>query len=376
MATILDLLKKLISCPSITPEDAGCQKLISEFLTPLGFTLENLRFGKVDNLWARLGKEAPLIVFAGHTDVVPPGPLEKWLSDPFTPTEREGLLYGRGATDMKSGLAAMLVATQNFLHKYPKLKGSIAFLLTSDEEGPSIDGTQKVIEVLQQRQEKIDYCIIGEASSEIQLGDQVRVGRRGSLSGKLTIIGKQGHIAYPHIAINPIHLALPALQELVSINWDSKKNEAFPPTSLQISNIHAGTGAGNIIPGVMEIHFNFRFSNSVTPEELQERVQKTLVKHKLNFELAWTLGGNAFLTRRGQLIQATQSAIQEITGLDPLLSTAGGTSDGRFIAPTGAEVVEVGPLNTTAHQINEHVHIVDLEPLTQIYQRILEKLLI
>jgi succinyl-diaminopimelate desuccinylase len=374
MTATLALLKELINRPSITPDDAGCQKLLGEYLELLGFTLEPMRFGVVDNLWARFGTKGPLLVFAGHTDVVPTGPVDKWTSPPFSATERDGKLYGRGATDMKSGLAAMLVATKNFLVAHPNFKGSIAFLLTSDEEGPSIDGTVKVMDTLTARNEKIDYCIIGEASSEYKLGDQVRVGRRGSLSGKLTVFGKQGHIAYPHLTINPIHLALRALDDLTKTTWDKTKSDAFPPTSFQISNIHAGTGAGNVVPGTMEVLFNFRFSTAVTHEDLKARLTEVLTQYQFKFELDWTLGGNAFLTTPGKLIQATQAAMKEVVHLDPILSTGGGTSDGRFIAPTGAEVVEIGPLNTTAHQVDEHVIIADLEPLTQIYQRILEKL--
>jgi succinyl-diaminopimelate desuccinylase len=376
MSTTLELLKKLIACPSVTPEDAGCQKIIADYLVALGFNIEWLPFGSVTNLWARYGQTKPLIVFAGHTDVVPPGPLAQWHSDPFTPTERDGLLYGRGAADMKSGLAAMLVAAKNFISLQPKFDGSIGFLLTSDEEGPSIDGTQKVIETLRQRQEHIDYCIIGEASSDQILGDQIRIGRRGSLSGKLTIFGKQGHIAYPHLAANPIHLALKALTELTSTQWDKTTNPSFPSTSFQISNIHAGTGAGNVIPGTMEILFNFRFSTSVSPDELKAAVTKILENNKLHFELSWTLGGQAFLTKQGALIKTVQTTIHELTGLTPILSTGGGTSDGRFIAPTGAEVVELGPLTTSVHQVNEHVCIADLEPLTKIYQCLLERLLL
>lgn len=375
MPATLALLEDLIRCPSLTPFDAGCQQLITKFLAALNFKLEPMRFGEVDNLWARLGETEPLIVFAGHTDVVPTGPKERWSNDPFIPTIRDGLLYGRGATDMKSGLAAMLVAAKNFITAHPTFKGSIGFLITSDEEGPSIDGTRKVIEVLEKRNEKINYCVIGEASSEKQLGDQVRVGRRGSLTGKLTVIGKQGHIAYPHIAINPIHLALPALLDLTKTDWDIVKNEAFPATSFQISNIRGGTGAANVIPGTMDVMFNFRYSSSVTPDILKARVAEILEKHQFKYELSWAVGGNVFLTQQGALIKATQQAIKKVTGLDPILSTGGGTSDGRFIAPTGAEVVEIGPLNTTAHQIDEHVRIDDLEPLTKIYENILMELL-
>lgn len=376
MTETLALLKRLIACPSVTPNDAGCQQLIAKLLQKQGFKVETLRFGVVDNLWARLGTQAPLVVFAGHTDVVPSGPLNEWQNDPFTPIERDGYLFGRGAVDMKGGLAAMIIASQNFLKAYPKFSGSLGFLITSDEEGAAKDGTQKVIETLMARDERIDYCIIGEPSSEKHLGDQVRVGRRGSLSGKLTIFGKQGHIAYPHLARNPIHLALKALDELATTSWDLQVNPDFPPTSFQISNIHAGTGATNVIPGSMEILFNFRFSTSVTPDELKKRVLLILEKYRLDFNLDWTLGGNAFLTQRGHLITATQSALKELTNFEPILSTGGGTSDGRFIAPMGTEVVELGPINATAHQIDECILISDLNLLTQIYERILERLLI
>ncbi len=372
--SVLELTKQLISCASVTPDDAGCQKIIATRLKKLGFHLEPMRFGDVDNLWARLGSTSPLIVFAGHTDVVPTGLLDTWNTDPFTPTEREEFLYGRGATDMKSGLAAMIVAAEQFIQKNPDFSGSIGFLITSDEEGPSIDGTKRVIAALEQRNEKIEYCIIGEATSDKYLGDQVRVGRRGSLGGKLTIFGKQGHVAFPHLASNPIHLATSALHELTTTTWD-QGNESFPPTSFQISNIHSGTGALNVIPGQLCIDFNFRFSTALKPEEIQERVTRILEKNKLSFDLQWNLSGLPFLTKRGKLISAVQTAIKDMTSLDTNLSTGGGTSDGRFIAPTGTEVVELGPCNTSAHHVNEHVRISDLEKLSAIYQRILQLLL-
>ncbi|EKD55318.1 MAG: hypothetical protein ACD_60C00015G0026 [uncultured bacterium] len=369
----LQLLKQLISCPSITPNDAGCQDIISNRLKTAGFQIELMYFGDVTNLWARHNTQSPLVVFAGHTDVVPPGPLEKWDSDPFVPTERSEYLYGRGAADMKSGLAAMIVASENFIRAHPKYQGSIAFLITSDEEGQSINGTQKVIEKLVERNEIIDYCIIGEANSEKCLGDQIRVGRRGSLHGKLTIFGKQGHVAYPHIAKNPIHLVAPALQELTFTTWD-KGNEYFPPTTFQISNIHAGTGATNVVPGILEMLFNFRFSTAITVQELQKRVTAVLEKHPFNFDLQWTLSGEPFLTKQGKLIASAKETIKELTGLDPVLSTGGGTSDGRFIAPIGAEVIEIGPCNTSIHQVNEHVRIADLDKLVDIYECLLSKL--
>ncbi len=371
----LELLKELIARPSITPNDAGCQDIISNRLKALGFFIEFMHFGDVTNLWARHGDKAPLVVLAGHTDVVPPGPLESWDSDPFIPVERSEFLYGRGAADMKSGLAAMIVAGENFIRSNPNFAGSIAFLITSDEEGQSVNGTKRVVEELIGRNETIDYCIVGEANSDKILGDQIRVGRRGSLGGKLTVYGKQGHVAYPNIAINPIHLIAPALNELVSTNWDNG-NESFPPTTFQVSNLNSGTGAINVVPGILEMLFNFRFSTAVTVEELQERVQIILEKNKLVFDLQWNHSGNPFLTKQGKLITATQKAIKELTGLDPILSTTGGTSDGRFIAPTGAEVVEVGPCNTSIHQINEHVRIADLSKLTDIYQCILSNLLL
>lgn len=370
--TIL-LAKKLMSCPSVTPHDAGCQTMIADRLEALGFVCEPMRFGEVDNLWARHGTQAPLIVFAGHTDVVPTGPLDEWTSPPFEPEIRDGKLYGRGASDMKGGIAAMIVATENFLRGNPNFKGSIAFLLTSDEEGPAIDGTKKVIDVLQQRDVKIDYCIVGEPSTDTKIGDQIRVGRRGSLHSTLQIHGKQGHVAHPQHAKNPIHLSALALHELSHTEWD-KGNEHYPPTTFQISNIHAGTGAANVIPGHLEILMNFRFSTAVTIEQLQQRTTDLLKKHGLHFDLDWRVGAEPFLTQQGKLIAATQAAIKTVTGLDVNLSTGGGTSDGRFIAPTGAEVIELGVSHATAHHINEWINVADLETLTLIYQTILGNL--
>jgi succinyl-diaminopimelate desuccinylase len=373
MSATLDLTRTLISRASVTPDDAGCQQVIGHRLMQLKFRIEPMRFGEVDNLWARHGTKGPLVVFAGHTDVVPSGPREAWDSDPFHPTRQGDLLYGRGAADMKSGLAAMVVAVENFIHKNANYPGSIAFLITSDEEGPSVNGTAKVIDALTKRHEKIDYCIIGEASSEKTLGDQIRIGRRGSLHGKLIVHGKQGHIAYPHLANNPIHACFNALHALSVETWD-KGNEFFPPTSFQFSNIHSGTGAKNVIPGKLEVLFNFRFSTAVTIHELQERTAAILNQHKLNFSVEWEVGGYPFLTQQGKLIQTAQQVIKDLTGQEPILSTGGGTSDGRFIAPTGAEVIEVGPINESVHQVNEHVNISDLDKLTQIYQQLLEKL--
>jgi succinyl-diaminopimelate desuccinylase len=374
MSETLELLKELIARPSITPNDAGCQDIITERLEKLNFKIEKMRFEDVDNLWARHGTASPLVVFAGHTDVVPPGPLKDWKTDPFTPAEENGFVYGRGAADMKSGLAAMIVAAENFIQQNPAYSGSIAFLITSDEEGPTnANGTKRVVEELVNRGEKIDYCIVGEASSDKLLCDQIRVGRRGSLSGQLTIFGTQGHVAFPHLANNPIHSAASAILELVSTQWD-RGNEFFPATSLQISNIHAGTGATNVIPGTLEISFNFRFSTAVTVDELQRRVAEIFMNKELDFDLKWHLSGLPFLTQKGKLIPAAQEVIKKATGLDTTLSTGGGTSDGRFIAPTGAEVIELGPINESIHKINEHTSIADLEKLTLIYQDILKKL--
>ncbi|SSS43138.1 dapE [Acinetobacter baumannii] len=333
-----------------------------------------MRFGDVDNLWARRGTEGPVFCFAGHTDVVPTGRLDAWNSDPFAPEIRDGKLYGRGSADMKTALAAMVVASERFIAKHPNHKGSIAFLITSDEEGPAVNGTVKVIETLEKRNEKITWCLVGEPSSTHKLGDIVKNGRRGSLNAVLKVQGKQGHVAYPHLARNPIHEASPALAELCQTVWDNG-NEYFPATSFQISNIHAGTGATNVIPGALEVTFNFRYSTEVTAEQLKQRVHEILDKHGLQYEIVWNLSGLPFLTPVGELVNAAQTAILNVTGTETELSTSGGTSDGRFIAPTGAQVLELGVLNATIHQINEHVDVHDLDPLTDIYEQILENLL-
>jgi len=370
---VLELAEALINCPSVTPDDANCQTLIADFLKNLGFQCETLRFGDVDNLWARLGNTHPLLVFLGHTDVVPPGPLNQWTSPPFQATLREGVLYGRGASDMKSAIAAMLIAVKRFTRQYPTFPGSIGFLLTSDEEGPSVDGTQKVIAALQNRGEKIDYCIVGEPSSNQHTGDQIRVGRRGSLHGTLTVLGKQGHVANPHLAKNPIHLSALALDELAKTTWD-QGNDDFPPTTFQISNLHSGTGAANVIPGHLEARMNFRFSTAVKAEELQARVQSILNKHHFDYHLDWHVSAAPFLTKKGKLLAAAQQAIQAKMGHPAQLSTGGGTSDARFIVPTGAEVIELGVSNATAHQINEGVALADIECLADIYHDTLELL--
>ncbi|HEY5603558.1 MAG TPA: succinyl-diaminopimelate desuccinylase [Gammaproteobacteria bacterium] len=370
----LKLAEQLISRASVTPEDAGCQDLIIERLTAIGFTAEKLRFEDVDNVWLRRGNNEPLYAFAGHTDVVPTGPLNQWLSPPFTPAYRDGYLYGRGAADMKGSIAAMVTAVERFVNRHPDHKGSLAFLLTSDEEGPSINGTVKVVEVLEARREKIRACIVGEPSSIASVGDVIKNGRRGSLSGYLKIQGTQGHVAYPHLADNPLHRFAPALNELCALQWD-QGNQFFPATTFQISNIKAGTGANNIIPGELEIWFNFRFSTAVTDQELQDRVTALLGKHQLNYDLTWTLSGQPFLTEAGELVDAAKKAIKEVTGVVAQLSTSGGTSDGRFIAPTGAQVVELGPSNSTIHKINECVKAEELDLLSRIYERILEQLL-
>lgn len=374
MDDILTLTKQLMACPSITPNDAGCQTIIMDKLTQLGFQCESMRFGEVDNLWAQYSNQAPLVVLAGHTDVVPPGPIDEWTSPPFQPTVRENYLYGRGASDMKGALAAMIIATQHFLKKKPQINGSIAFLITSDEEAAAMNGTRKVVEVLQHRKKTIDYCIIGEPSSDTLLGDQIRIGRRGSLHGKLTIHGKQGHVAHPHLAKNPIHISMSALDELIHIEWD-RGNEIFPSTTLQITNMHSGTGITNVIPGHLVVLFNFRFSTAVTIEELQKRTQAILHHHGLTYDLQWEIGGEPFLTKKSKLITIAQLAIQEMTGLDPKLSTGGGTSDGRFIAPTGAKIVELGVSHATAHQIDECVRVDDLKTLALIYEKMLNQLL-
>lgn len=371
----LALTEELISLHSVTPADGGCQLKMAERLTPLGFRCETIASGDVTNLWARKGTAQPLLVFAGHTDVVPTGPLAQWTSDPFTPTHRDGKLYGRGAADMKTSLAAMVVACEEFIAAHPDHKGSIGFLVTSDEEGPAIDGTVIVCDQLKARGEQLDYCIVGEPTSVKQIGDMIKNGRRGTMSGKLIVKGIQGHIAYPHMAKNPIHLAAPALAELVSIEWD-KGNEYYAPTSWQVSNIHAGTGASNVIPGECVIDFNFRFSTASTVEGLQQRVRAVLDKHGLDYDLKWTVGGLPFLTPKGELSNAMTSAIKAETGVDTELSTSGGTSDGRFIAQICPQVVEFGPTNATIHKIDEHIGVSEIEPLKNIYRRTLENLLL
>lgn len=374
-SAVLQLAKDLLSRPSVTPDDAGCQALLAERLEPLGFTAETLVFEEVTNLWIRKGSARPCVVFAGHTDVVPTGPLEKWASDPFTPTERDGVLYARGAADMKSSIAAFAVAAEEFVQAHPDHSGSIAMLITSDEEGPSINGTVKVCEALKARNEAFDYCLVGEPTSVCALGDTVKNGRRGSLSGRLTIKGKQGHVAYPHLARNPVHLVAQALAELTRIEWD-QGNDYFPPTTFQISNFHSGTGATNVVPGEAVIDFNFRFSTENTPDTLKTRVHALLDSHDLDYDLAWTLSGEPFLTPRGELSEALSKAIRAETGIDTELSTTGGTSDGRFIAKICPQVIEFGPVNASIHQVNEHIRVDSLEPLKNIYRRTLEKLLL
>jgi succinyl-diaminopimelate desuccinylase len=365
---------ELISRPSVTPDDKGCQEIIARRLESIGFECEHMRFDDVDNLWARTGIDGPVFAFAGHTDVVPPGPLHEWHSDPFTPDIRDGMLYGRGAADMKGSLAAMITACERFLHDNTDLKGSIAFLITSDEEGPAVNGTVKVIETLQNRNENIDWCLVGEPSSTDKIGDIVKNGRRGSLGCRLTIKGIQGHVAYPHLAKNPIHEFAAALDELAHTTWD-EGNAFFPPTTFQVSNINAGTGATNVIPGELEVIFNFRFSTEQTPETLQQRVSEILDRHNQSYDIEWNLSGMSFLTASGKLIDAGQQAIVEVTGHETKLSTTGGTSDGRFIAPTGAQVIELGPVNATIHKINECTSVEELETLSHIYERIMVNLL-
>lgn len=373
-STVLHRTKALIERPSVSPEDAGCQVLLMESLSPLGFSAETFERSGTTNLWARRGTTGPLVVFAGHTDVVPSGPLDQWHSDPFVPTIKDDKLYGRGAADMKTSIAAFVTAAEEFVMANPNHHGSIALLITSDEEGPATDGTVMVCEALKARGETPDFCIVGEPTSVDSLGDTIKNGRRGSMSGKLRIIGKQGHIAYPHLARNPIHEAAPAIQSLVNEVWDAG-NEYFPATSFQISNIHGGTGAGNIIPGDVVIDFNFRFSTECTVDTLQSRVRDLLDSHQLQYEIKWTVSGQPFLTPKGELSQALSSAIEAETGIQTSLSTTGGTSDGRFIAQICPQVVEFGPINASIHQINEHIALNELEPLKNIYRRTLEQLL-
>lgn len=380
MTDTLDLAQQLISIPSVTPDDLGCQRVIADRLSKIGFKIENLRFGEVDNLWARAGTKSPLFVFAGHTDVVPTGPAEKWSSDPFTPTITDGIMTGRGTADMKSSIAAMVCACEQFLSDDKDIAaleacGSIAFLITSDEEGPAIDGTVKVIDHLEKNNEKIDWCLIGEPSSTDTVGDVIKNGRRGSITGDLTIHGVQGHIAYPHLAKNPIHLFADALKDLCNEVWD-EGNEHFPPTSFQISNINGGTGASNVIPGDLKVQFNLRFSTAITDQQIQQRIEAILNKHKLEYTLDWSISGQAFLTADGKLVEAAIQAIKSVCDIDTELSTAGGTSDGRFIAPTGAQVVELGPVNESIHKIDENINIHELDKLTNIYLDILKRLLV
>lgn len=373
-SAVLELTKALIARPSVTPDDQGCQQALAERLHAVGFACEQLDHGPVKNLWARRGNTGPLLVFAGHTDVVPTGPLERWDSPPFTPTERDGVLYGRGAADMKSSIAAFVVAVEEFVAARPDHRGSIALLITSDEEGPSVDGTVKVCEELARRGVQLDYCIVGEPTSVDQLGDVAKNGRRGSLSGKLTVKGKQGHVAYPHLASNPIHSLAPALLALTTEQWDTG-NAYFPATTFQVSNLHAGTGATNVVPGTAVVDFNFRFSTASTPAALKGRVHAILQAHKLAYDLEWTLGGEPFLTTEGELSIALTAAIQAETGIETQLSTTGGTSDGRFIARICPQVIEFGPINASIHQVNEHIRLDTLEPLKNIYRRTLEQLL-
>ena len=374
MSPTLALTLDLIRCPSVTPVDANCQELMIQRLEAIGFHIERLRFGEVDNFWARRGTTEPVFAFAGHTDVVPTGTLSAWHSEPFQPEIRDGMLYGRGAADMKGSLAAMVVACEQFVANHPNHRGSIAFLITSDEEGVATEGTVKVVEHLEARQEKMTWCLVGEPSSTNTIGDVIKNGRRGSLNAALTVIGVQGHVAYPQLADNPIHRIAPALAELTTEVWDNG-NAFFPATSFQISNINSGTGATNVIPADVKVLFNFRFSTEVTAEQLKARSEAILQKHGLKYDIVWNLSGLPFLTAKGELVAASVAAIKEVVGIDTELSTSGGTSDGRFIAPTGAQVLELGPINATIHKINECVNAADLDTLTEIYEGILVRLL-
>ena len=370
----LALTKQLIAEPSVTPDDKHCQTLLAERLQAIGFTIEAFHFGQTKNIWARKGTTEPVLCFAGHTDVVPSGPVEKWTSPPFEPTEREGKLYGRGAADMKTSIAAFVTACERFVAQHPQHQGSIALLITSDEEGDAHDGTTKVVDALQARDEKIDYCIVGEPTAVNQLGDTIKNGRRGSLSGNLVIKGKQGHIAYPHLAKNPTHLFAPALAELVAIEWD-QGNAYFPPTGFQISNIHAGTGATNVIPSTLTVQFNFRFSTESTESSLKQRVHTVLNQHGLDYDLTWSLSGQPFLTEAGRLTEVAQQAIAEVCGVEAELSTSGGTSDGRFIKAIARELIELGPVNASIHQIDEHIELAAIPQLSAIYEAMLKRLL-
>ena len=374
LSPTLQLATDLIRCRSVTPADDGCQQMMTKRLEAIGFKVEHLRFDDVDNFWAVRGESGPILAFAGHTDVVPTGPEQQWANPPFEPRIIDGMLHGRGAADMKGSLASMVVACESFVAKHPDHSGRIAFLITSDEEGPSINGTVKVVEWLEANNTRITWCIVGEPSSTKLVGDVIKNGRRGSLGGILTVKGIQGHVAYPHLADNPIHKLAPALTELAAEHWDDG-NEFFPATSFQVSNINGGTGANNVIPGTVEVVFNFRFSTELTDAILRERTEAILNKHGLNYDITWTLSGQPFLTPRGDLVNAVIAAIKSETGRDAELSTSGGTSDGRFIAPTGAQVVELGPINATIHKVNECISAADLETLTGIYEKALENLL-
>ncbi len=375
MSDIVDLTCELISRPSVTPDDAGCQELIARRLARAGFAIEHLRLGAVDNLWATHGSGAPVLVLLGHTDVVPPGPREAWTSDPFAPQIRDGVLYGRGAADMKSGVAAFVVAAEQFVAAHPQHTGTLALLLTSDEEGDAIDGVRRVAELFRERGQAIDWCITGEPSSTERLGDLLRVGRRGSLSGTLTVKGVQGHVAYPHKARNPIHLAAPALAELVARRWDDGF-ESFPPTSLQISNIHAGTGANNVIPGELQVAFNLRYTPHWDAPRLEAEIAAVLDRHALEYSLRWHRSGEPFYTPEGRLRSVAREVLGQFAGAPPEESTGGGTSDARFIAPLGAQCIEVGPVNASIHQVDEHVRVADLEALPALYRTLIERLLV
>ena len=370
----LELTRALIRLPSVTPDDHGCQALLAQRLEALGFRIETMRFGAVDNLWARRGTRAPLLCFAGHTDVVPPGPLERWHSDPFIPSERDGWLYGRGAADMKTSIAAFVTAVERFVRAHPDHPGSIALLITSDEEGVAVDGTVKVVQALAGRGEHLDYCIVGEPTCSDRLGDTIKNGRRGSLSGELRVKGVQGHVAYPHLARNPVHQAAPALAELAAREWD-RGNKYFPPTTFQISNVRAGTGATNVVPGELHVMFNFRFSTASTVDDLKRQVTGILARHGLEYTLEWSLSGMPFLTPRGTLVEALSQAIGAELGVRTALSTTGGTSDGRFIAAICPQVVEFGPCNASIHKLDERVAIADVDALRRVYQRVLQNLL-
>jgi succinyl-diaminopimelate desuccinylase len=374
MSETLELTRDLIARASVTPADEGCQEVLASRLEALGFQVERLRYGSVDNLWARHGGAGPVLCFAGHTDVVPTGPLEEWRSDPFTPTLRDGLLFGRGAADMKSGLAAMITAVEAFVRARPEHRGAIALLITSDEEGPSVDGTKRVVETLRERGQRIDWCIVGEPSSEQRIGDTIKIGRRGSLSGRLTVHGVQGHVAYPQLAVNPLHSFAPALAELVSRVWD-EGDAYFQPTTFQVSNLTAGTGAPNVIPGELKARFNLRYSPVQTLETLKQTVEQILTRHQVRYTLEWYVSGEPFYTQPGVLSQAVSAAVQAVTGAAPALSTGGGTSDGRFIAPMGAQVVELGVVNTSIHKVNESVAIEDIDALHAMYLASLHNLL-